>query len=93
MISYLNETIKVGDYVLCDELYRGVGSHVELIVFLSSNVGKVVYVSKNSTLPYKVKFVNIPENLLYRFDAGVRDFISREIVRFAKPEEIESTKY
>lgn len=56
--------IEIGEYVICDEE----SGNKNYTNFLKNNIGQVVSYYDNVKYPYVVKYENIPDNILNRFD-------------------------
>jgi hypothetical protein len=86
-----NNTIKVGDYVVCQDKAFDLDNK-QLQSFLLSNIGVVIDINGYSTLfKFYVEYENIPDKIKYKFYNNVRTFAIEEI-RLATAEEIEQYK-
>ena len=88
-LKYFENNIQpqVGDYVQCKESTYAGGDDI-VKKFILSNIGKIVNIEPDM-FPFKIKYVNIPEHLTHRFNDNNRKFSIDEIIRFARPDEIE----
>jgi len=89
--THYNRDFEVGDIVMCEDHAFDLENTI-LESFLYSNVGEIVEISNPvSMFPYYVKYENIPDEIRFKFEKGVRTFSIDEI-RLATAEEIEQYK-
>jgi hypothetical protein len=83
-------TPKIGDYVICDDIYYKNNQHFhfryrQLNNFLKNNIGKIISLDGLYNDRFSVKYKNIPHQIkISYFTDNIRPFELEEIVHWSK---------
>lgn len=86
------ENPKIGDYVICKERHNNNPDMKGITDFISNNIGEIVFGSYNADdgehYDYKIKYNNIPTNLIFGFNEYYeRPMYRSEIIEWSENKE------